>query len=126
MKRLTREWLGKADEDHSVAAGLMRRRKVPCNSVCFHCQQSAEKYLKAVLQEGGVRFGKVHDLEELARFVSRIAPGIALLTDDLKLLSDYAVKYRYPGFDATRRQARAAVVAAKRVRAVALGILPSR
>ena len=49
MNGLTAEWLAKAEEDYSVAKGLLRRRKVPADSVCFHSQQAAEKYLKAVL-----------------------------------------------------------------------------
>jgi HEPN domain-containing protein len=123
MKDLAGEWLDKAQEDDSVATGLLRRRKVPAGSICFHCQQAAEKYIKAVLQENGIRFGKTHDLEELARLGGKLTARLSLLSDDLKLLSDYAVKYRYPGFDATPRQARSAVRALRRVRAAALALL---
>ena len=57
--------------------------------------------------------------------LSGSAPELLLLTDDLKLLSDYAVRYRYPGFDATVRQARSAVEAAKKVRLMVRGLLGS-
>jgi HEPN domain-containing protein len=50
MRKLTAEWVAKAEEDFSVAAGLLRRRKIPADSVCFHSQQCAEKFFKAVLQ----------------------------------------------------------------------------
>jgi HEPN domain-containing protein len=30
--------------------------------VCFHCQHAAEKYLKALLQEGGLVVPRTHDL----------------------------------------------------------------
>jgi HEPN domain-containing protein len=123
MKPLTAEWLAKAAEDISVAAGIMRRKKVPANSVCFHCQQAAEKYLKGLLQENGEAFGKTHDLEELLRQASVPAPSLGLLANDCKLLGDYAVRYRYPGVDATRRQAREAVVAAKRIRLAVLAMI---
>ena len=123
MKDLTAEWLTKAQEDYSVAVGLARRRKLPANSICFHCQQSAEKYLKAVLQQAHIRFGKTHNLEGLLQLVAGSAPGLALLSDYLKILSDYAVRYRYPGSDATPRQAREAVNAARRVRSAVLGLL---
>ena len=116
MKRLTREWLCKAEEDYTVALGLLRRRRIPADSICFHCQQAAEKFLKAVLQKNAIRFGKTHDLESLARLAGKAAPSLLLLSDDLKLLSDYAVKYRYPGFRATPRQARDAVAALRRVK----------
>ena len=127
MSDLADEWRRKAEEDFSVAVGLLRRRKVPADAVCFHSQQAAEKYLKAILQREGIPFGKIHDLEELLRTIGSRAGPLALLQDDLKLLSDYAVRYRYPGFDATTRQAREAVRALRRVRATARVLLqPSR
>jgi HEPN domain-containing protein len=126
MSDLVDEWTAKAEEDYSVAGGLVRRRKVPANSVCFHCQQAAEKYLKAVLQRNGIRFGKTHDLEHLRQQLGNRAQELALLSEDLKLLSDYAVKYRYPGQDATRLEARRAVRAATRIRAAIRGVLKAR
>jgi len=119
MSALTAEWLTRAEEDYSVACGLLRRRKVPANSICFHCQQAAEKYIKAVLQEVPIRFGKTHDLEALACLGTAVAPELVMMSADLALLSDYAVKYRYSGQDATVRQARSAGAAARRVRAAA-------
>jgi len=123
MNDLTREWLSKAQEDYSVAVGLLRRKKVPASTVCFHCQQAAEKYLKAALQEQGIRFGRTHDLESLAGLGGDVTVAVSSLSDDLKLLSDYAVRYRYPGFDATSRQARSAVDAVRRVRAAVTRLL---
>lgn len=123
MRDLTAEWLAKADEDYFVARGLLRRKKVPAASVCFHCQQAVEKLIKAFLQENGIPFGKTHDLEELVRLGGATAAPLGLLSDDLKLLSDYAVKYRYPGFAATVDQARRAATAAKRVRTTILGAI---
>ena len=62
MTRLTREWVTKAEEDFSVAGGLVRRRKIPAwNAICFHCQQCAEKYLKARLQEANIGFPKTQE-----------------------------------------------------------------
>jgi HEPN domain-containing protein len=123
LKKLTREWVTKAEEDSSVAAGLSRRRKVPANTVCFHCQQSAEKYLKAVLQERNVHFGKTHDLEALLQSAATLEASLILLANDVQLLSDYAVKYRYPGSNATVRQAKDALLALRRIRAAILPLL---
>jgi HEPN domain-containing protein len=45
-----REWVQKAEEDYQAALALSRLRKRPTpNAVSFHCQQCAEKYLKAFL-----------------------------------------------------------------------------
>ncbi len=123
MKGLTAEWLAKAEEDYSVAKGLLRRRKVPADSVCFHCQQAAEKYLKALLQERAVRFGKTHDLEGLLRLSAAAYPQLTLLVGDAQLLNDYAVRYRYPGIDATKKQSQMAAKAAGRLRATILPLL---
>lgn len=35
------------------------------DAVCFHCQQSAEKYLKALLQDAGIKVAKTHNLVAL-------------------------------------------------------------
>ncbi len=52
MKPLTREWVDKAEGDRSTAQRELRVRKSPnFDAVCFHAQQCAEKYLKALLQE---------------------------------------------------------------------------
>ena len=123
MKDLTAEWLAKADEDFSVAMGLLRRRKLPANSICFHCQQAAEKAIKALLQKRKTRFGRIHDLEKMLRLLGNSAGPVALLKDDLKLLSDYAVRYRYPGQNATARQARKAGKATRRIRSAVLILL---
>ena len=123
MKSLTAEWLAKADEDYSVAAGLVRRRKIPADAVCFHCQQAAEKYLKAFLQEHGIRFGRTHDLEAILRLCLPQGAQLGKLSKDARLLSDYAVRYRYPGMNATKAQARRAIDAAKRVRKAVLSLL---
>lgn len=48
MNELTKEWVEKAEEDFDAADALLYGREVPLAAVvCFHCQQSAEKYLKA-------------------------------------------------------------------------------
>lgn len=52
MKPTTAEWATKAEGDFATAGRELRARKTPnYDAVCFHGQQCAEKYLKAVLQE---------------------------------------------------------------------------
>lgn len=51
MNPLTFEWVEKAEGDFFTAMRELRARKSPnFDAVCFHAQQMAEKYLKAVLQ----------------------------------------------------------------------------
>ncbi len=59
MKLLTREWIDKSEGDFATASREIRVRKSPnYDAVCFHAQQCAEKYLKALLQESEIPFGK--------------------------------------------------------------------
>ncbi len=59
MKAATRDWVQKAEHDFLAAVDLGRRRKKPLHDmVCFHCQQAAEKYLKARLEEAAIHFPK--------------------------------------------------------------------
>jgi HEPN domain-containing protein len=118
------EWVRKAEEDYIVATALVRRRKHPTpNAVAFHCQQCAEKYLKAFLIRNRVVFSKIHDLLELQKLCVRVEPSFDHIGDLLDLLNPYSVEFRYPGEDATVEEAKAAVEAMKQVRLFVRGLL---
>ena len=66
LRRDVRDWVAKAEEDFAVVRTLSRtRRPVLNDAVCFHAQQCAEKYLKALLTRDHVAFPKTHDLLDL-------------------------------------------------------------
>ena len=48
MKRKTMTWVRKAEDDWDAACELATRSPPLRDAVCFHCQQSAEKYMKAL------------------------------------------------------------------------------
>ncbi len=111
------QWIERADEDFHLAQVAFRQRKFSAfNSVCFHAQQCAEKYLKAFLVRHRVAFRKTHDLRELRRQCVELDGTFDLLTDFLLLLNQFAVDARYPGFPLTREDAREAIAAMKQVR----------
>ncbi len=117
MKAATRDWIRKAEGDYLAALALSRRRKVPLHDqVCFHCEQSAEKYLKARLEEAGIFSPKTHDLERLLALVTNIEPLWSSLRLRLKRLTDYAVDFRYPGNEATAQEAKTALADCKAIR----------
>jgi len=63
MNPLVDEWISKAEGDFPTAGREIRARKSPnYDAVCFHCQQCAEKYLKAVLQAHKKHIPKIHYL----------------------------------------------------------------
>lgn len=117
MKRLTREWIDKAEDDFTVALSLSRSRKarVP-DAICFHCQQAAEKYLKARLCEDGIAFPKSHDLVALLKLLIPSYPLWSALSKAAGNLNAYAVSTRYPGDSADLKEARQAKKDAEAIR----------
>ncbi len=114
---LIREWIIKAEEDYVTLEILARSRKHRIfNSLCFHAQQCAEKYLKALLASHGISPPRTHDLISLANLLGPKEPTIELAKDLLQRLNSYAVENRYPGEHATGRQAKTACSAAKEIR----------
>ena len=117
MNPLTLEWIDKAEGDFATASREMRVRKLPnYDAVCFHAQQTAEKYLKAVQQENRRPIPKTHSLLELLALIIESEPVYLMLQPDLNVLEGYAVQYRYPGQAAEKLDARAALLAARCVR----------
>jgi HEPN domain-containing protein len=111
------EWIRKAEEDYEVALVLIRKRKQPTPSaVGFHCQQCAEKYLKAYLIKSDVRFPRIHDLLELHRLCLALNPSFELVGDLLDRLNPFAVEFRYPGEDLSVEEAKLAVKTVTEVR----------
>ncbi len=64
-QRLVREWLALAQEELSVARTLFAAETKHVGALCFHCQQAAEKFLKALLTDRQIEFTKTHDLDAL-------------------------------------------------------------
>ena len=77
MNPLVLEWVQKAEADFQTAQREYRVRKDPnYDAVCFHAQQVAEKYLKAVLQEIGSLVPRTHSLAELVALVLKHDPSL--------------------------------------------------
>jgi HEPN domain-containing protein len=96
------EWVKKAEDDYRMACALGLRRKPPLpDGVCYHCQQSAEKYLKAFLVMQGVAPPRTHSLRELLDLSEAIDARLAVLLPHIRILDPYSVRFRYPGRDST-------------------------
>ena len=50
--------------------------KPPCDTVCFHAEQCAEKYLKGFLTYHQLEFPKTHSIETLVGLCKQIIPSI--------------------------------------------------
>ncbi len=112
----TAEWVRYGEEDWQVARNVAAMAPPRRNAACFHCQQAAEKYLKALMQETGLVVPKEHNREKL---LDKLLPHhgmLASLRRSLRSLMPYAVNFRYPGARATTRRMQAALRQAERVR----------
>src|SRR5262249_24902670 len=109
MKRETGKWVRKAEADREGARRLADHTPPLRDLVCFHCQQAAEKYLKALLQELGAVVPRAHDLEDLLDLLLPHDATLGPLRRSLVSLSRYAVEHRYPGKTSTQRQMTAAL-----------------
>jgi HEPN domain-containing protein len=117
MKLLTSEWVKKADSDFATANREIRVRKAPnFDAVCFHAQQCAEKYLKALLQEMNLPFARTHHLTALLDILISAIPSLELLRPQLQNLNAYSVSIRYPGESADKKAAKEALSLALMIR----------
>jgi HEPN domain-containing protein len=103
------------------------RSKIPVHDgVCFHCQQCAEKYLKGLMEEAGIVVPKTHFLDKLLSALAPSHPTLRSLRRGLLFLTNFAVDFRHPGSDASKRQAVAALRWVHRVRTQARSLLGIR
>jgi len=86
------------------------------DGVCFHAQQCAEKYLKAILEEAGEDIPHIHDLAVLLDHIEDTGAELSLSRSALARLSTFGVSTRYPGMDADQEAAQEALNTAETVR----------
>jgi HEPN domain-containing protein len=113
MNEVTSEWVSKAEQDFQSADALLHAVDVPlADTASFHCQQCAEKYLKAFLTESLIRFEKTHVLAALLSLCVSLDEDFLKIVRDLDSLEGYSVAIRYPGTSASVELAQSAFEAA--------------
>jgi HEPN domain-containing protein len=95
-RELVQAWLDRADQDLHAAELLNQAPASFKEVILFHCQQTAEKALKAYLQWSDVRFPKTHDLTLLLGLCAELAPTFEELAEACQDLRSSAVDPRYP------------------------------
>jgi HEPN domain-containing protein len=118
MKPETQEWIEKAEGDFKVARREIQTADPVYEAVCFHAQQCAEKYLKALLEEQIIVFRKTHDLVELIDLSGGQLPELDPLRTKLAHLSMFGIATRYPGVQADQHAADEALTTAAATRTV--------
>lgn len=92
-----RGWVQKAENDlRNAECVIVLEEDCPTDTVCFHCQQCAEKYLKALLILRAVPFPKTHDIVLLFNLLGAES-GVDLEVESIQPLNRYSVEARYPG-----------------------------
>ena len=99
MDQETLQWIKLAEIDYGVAEHLYQTYyPKPYEIICYHCQQSAEKAIKAVIVEGGAKGGmpKLHDLSFLLNQIKNEVKIEEKYYDYADALTPYGVSIRYP------------------------------
>src|SRR5712664_682150 len=84
-------WLRKAESD-LTAAEICLRAGQALDTACFHCQQAAEKSLKAWLIARSMTFPFSHDLPRLLTICTGREAGFQAFQADSLGLNPFAVK----------------------------------
>ena len=96
-KDLLQQWLDKSNDDLRSADYLATmHHPTPDEIICFHCQQSSEKYLKSYLFLHDIEPPKTHNLIELMEMCEKINNNFSTVLPQLDILTDYSVFPRYP------------------------------
>lgn len=105
---LAKKWFEFAEIDLELSEKLFEEKfewDKWMNIICYHCQQSAEKFLKGFTILNKSKYEKIHDLVELYKNCERYVTVIWTDEDKEKFcdacinLSIYATSVRYPDYD---------------------------
>lgn len=120
------QWAEKTDHDLRTAehTRTLHDDECPFDTVCFHAQQCAEKYLKGWLVDRNVEFLRTHDLVVLLRQAEESGLRGTNL-GDVQPLNRYTIEARYPGDwePIDRSEAEQAVTLARRLRTAVRALL---
>jgi HEPN domain-containing protein len=126
---VVRSWFKKAENDLINAENTIKMENPPCDTICFHAQQCAEKYIKGFLTFNEIYFPKIHSIEDLVDLCKQIVPEIESELDNVEILSSYSVEVRYPDeiyYDIPKEDAQEAIDLAKKVKTVILKYLEGK
>ena len=94
---ILQQWLDRGKEELGVAEYIsVNYHPTPAETICYLCQQSAEKYLKAFIFSNDIEPEKTHDLKDLLDVCIKFNAEFSVLLAKATMLTDYAVMPRYP------------------------------
>ena len=94
LKEYIQKWLTIAEHDLLNTTTVIEHQPLILDTACFHCQQAAEKFLKAFLIFKGQDIAKTHNIKFLLEESAKIDSDFSEI--DIKNLNDFAIDIRYP------------------------------
>jgi len=92
-----KRWLAFAQNDYDVSIALEANHWPKfLEHICYHCQQSTEKALKAVLAYHEVDIPKTHNIGRLIDECKSYDASIQMDMKISKIMTDYSTITRYP------------------------------
>ena len=123
-EKILEEWLDKGNNEYRSAEYLSTmHHPTPDEVICYLCQQSVEKYLKAYIFSQNIIPDKTHDLEYLLGICQGYNAEFSVLSPMTDVLKRYGVMPRYPNeLMITEEDMKTALIYAKRVQEFVLKI----
>jgi HEPN domain-containing protein len=129
-QELLRAWLTKAANDLRGARILGDAEDDLLDTAIYHCQQAAEKSVKAFLVRSGVTPEKTHDVRRLTIEATVHEPRFDELLEKAAALTPYAWEFRYPDDLAetypTREEFEEAYEQARFIHEFVLNLIPAK
>ena len=91
------QWLVKAEHDIGSARRLISGDIPYLDNAVYHCQQAAQKSLKAYLTLKDTPFQKIYDLSFLVEQCKELDVEFEQIRHIPSILTPYAIAFRYPG-----------------------------
>ena len=126
-RELVQQWLKKAHHDLLSAQWLAEAPTHLLDTAIYHCQQAAEKSIKAVLVFHDQPFEKTHDVGAVLTQATSVEPSLSAVASLADRLTRYAFVFRYPSgsLEPTAVEFDQALRSAETIFATVLGLLPS-
>lgn len=122
-------WMRKALSDLQTAEVLAKPGSEHPDTGVYHCQQAAEKAVKAFLAFADLVIKKTHEVDELVALACASEPSFQTIRDDADVVSPFATRFRYPSIadcdlEPSSADLGEALAAARRIYDFVLSVLP--
>ena len=123
-EEILQQWLDKGKEELSSAEYLSTmHHPTPDETICYLCQQSAEKYIKGYIFSHDIEPEKTHDLKDLLDVCIKYDAEFSTLSSNAYILTRYAVLPRYPNeLGITKEDMKNAISNARAIQEFIMGI----